>query len=582
MNVSTSVMEGDVTAFYDLWAELRSRPARGSHVAGDDVRVLGELAPPEALPLLAALEIETGQLANEPDLLTRGLARMRDADLDEWERLLECFPDATILGAPARRKHVLRAFWNERLGRGSAALRLLHATDGLDPAAFRSGLADVVEILGQLPSNQSQAMRLQLGWHCLERWSEHRDASWIQLSKEDSLQLHRSEASHWEHLLIGAVRSAMLGFSAESLAQIRVLSEGPAQKGWRRRHVQRVMTSFAALTSPHARAWVAAIPGGPFTPKDSTSDLEMIGSTLAACLTSGDRRPDKTVREVVTLVSHRPNDAFLLLLELEDGRAREELLAVLLATTREDATMLQALPWSGREEAFGRACSSARTSEQAFLLLAHCAAARQSSTLARYAVVMLDQMDGRVLRRTPNDILAPLLSPYRELLSETTRRLLARDLVYRAVIDGSNLVLAGTHHGRGPTRMRFLKQTYDDLSAAGFREVITFFDASTRHKATREEWASVEELQSQNRASVIRGAADPKIIECFLQDPAGSWIVTTDDYRDHLETYQELKPFWFRNRLDFFVDHDGRIAWNRPLDQATLPQGVPTGPGGRR
>lgn len=566
--------------FFDDWSSLRAQVRSGQKISRAALDELQRIALPSHDMLMAALEVEVGQVSNDQVLLAAAIQRLARADAGELGPFLQSLPDLTILGPPQRRLASLREFWTHQLGPNDAAVRALLSTRAPAENVSVAGiLDDMASRLDLLEANLSQELRLQIGWRALELWSRSRSTSFLQILKSREIALSAAEASYWEYELLRAVFACAQGFIDDAQARIAALVSGPACTGWRRRQVARAMTGFAAFAAPYARAWIDSIPEAPFLPHEATSPAEAIGSSLCASLLQP-RQEKKALAGVRPMISGRTNDAFLLLLEIAGSAHARHVSEPLLAALEATPDAVKRLPWAGREEAFVKACSGVVPGTMGVRLLALCAAEMQSIKLAQGLVELLDAADSQTLEALPHAELSRLVTDLGDRATSATRKFLGRGLVHRAVIDGSNLCLVGTSKGNKKGSLRYLDQAMSDLEEAGFREIVVFFDASTRHDMSDADWRQVEELEKNRKASVVRGVADPHVIRAFLELPDASWIVTGDDYKDHLAEFPALAPFWFRNRLHFHVDQRDRIAWDRPLDAIDLPKGAPVGPCG--
>ena len=554
--------------FRSEWARLRADPRP---VTRDEIAALQKLAetPRESI-LVAAIEIVCGRVQRDPALFGSGLQRFRSGLHEEQLEVLCCFSDLAILGSPHHRVAALTDFWAGELGVDDEAVRLLRRPE---ESAARQLLDNGPEFGSRMPSGLRQELRREVGWTALDAYAASRSPVWLELLRSKTIALGPNEAGFWEYELLRAVTALAQGFVDDAVAKVRTIVEDNSKSGWRLDAVARSVTSNSILAAPRALDWLCACPGEPLRIDYASSAAEELGAGMALAATG--TWSEATQASILRLLETRPAATFLYLLQLAHTPIGPLLAQTLVRSATEHT--YKGLPWPNRHDAFAEACL-ALPPDVGLPLLASTARFAPSPQLTTQVIRSLEGASAATLDVLDRPALIELMRGVQDQLSPGTTAMLNRTLIYRVIVDGSPLLLAGTHRADRPGAYKYYQQARSDLEEAGFRDIITYFDATTRHRVPAADWAQVEALEAHRQAMVVRGQADIPIIKEFLRSPERSWILTSDDYRDHLDHFPELQRYWFSHRLHFHVDQNDRIVWGRPLDSSHLPREAPKTP----
>ena len=559
--------------FRTLWKQVRAQIDRGKAIEPEDIKRLESVARSTAEEaMIGSIEILSGAYTHDVSLHDAGLFRLRHESPVDLAIALDALPDLATLGFPRRRVRLVRTVLQHMLGDDHPIVNLL--IDGSTTRANdlqERGLSD----LAVCSRAMARETRRQIGWTCLYGWTATRDRVYLTLF--DATESVDDDGAEWEGQLLRSLIELSNGQLEEATTRISTLLPQLPARGWQRRRVARSMTAFAHLASPHVEQWLRLIPGTPFATHHAVDMIESVGSTV--CYAVGQpRRRTTAVPALHGELQHRAAECFLLFIQFPGSVESNALAEILLRRLEHTPTDAIALPWPNRQAAFARACRDLPDRSVAFRLLARTVALAGSSVLDEALVDMLDAAPAADLATVPTQWLQSLFAAHVDRLSPATQQMIRRGLVYRVIIDGSNVCLVGQHGRYNRASIRYYEQAVDDLRAAGFRDIVTFFDASTRHRMEPAEWRLIEELEAERYVQVVRGEADPYIIDAFLEAPQSTWIVTADDYVDPMRRKPALQPYWFSHRLHFHVGRNDRIHWGRAMDSPELPVGAPQRP----
>lgn len=557
--------------FLREWARLRSRPGFASReeIGG----LLASSASPRERLLVAAVEIESGARSGDDGMFGVGVDRFRSGLHEEQMEVLRCFTDLAILGSPDRRRSLLRDVWVRELGANDPAVRILASPSRATATALLQ--KSEATRLGSLESGLGQELKRELSWLSLDEYLTRRDPVWLELLRSPLVTLGPNAAGYWEYELIRALTELALGRTSDAAGRIGRLLSIHATGTWRSSSVRRAVVAYSPLAAPRAEIWADLLrSSGHLMPSEASSPREEAGAYMM--IGASGTWSSQASESVLTLLETRPSDQFLFFLQFARAPFALELAQLLLECARDPAEFA-ALPWPGRENDFADACRAVPV-DVGLALLEAASEIVSTPQLQRAVVEALEGASASGLDSIDRDRLTGLFSGHAGSLSRGTRAMLSRDLVYRAVVDGSNVVLAGVHNRDRYGAFHYYEQLLVELRAAGFREIITYFDASLRHGFPRNDWSKIERLEAKREAMVVRGVADVHVISEFLKAPDSSWIVTNDDYKDHVDHFPDLGRYWFKHRLHFHVSQRDQLVWDRPLDSPDLPRGAPQRP----
>ncbi|KRA37879.1 hypothetical protein ASD81_04130 [Nocardioides sp. Root614] len=521
---------------------------------------------------MAAIEIETGCSSDDDVLFGRGVARFRSGLHEEQLEVLGCFTDLAMFGPAERRRTLFWDVWSGELGPADPVMRLLASRSTSDAETLVAH--PTTSRLGELGRGFQQELQRELAWLAVDSYIAHRDIAWLDLVRSPFLELRPEAAGFWEYELIRAVTELALGQTADATGRVRRLCVAQGSSGWRLKAIRRAVATYSALAAPDVDLWATACEAPALATADAASPQEELGAFML--MAARGSWSETALADALGQLEHRPTDLFLFLLQFADQPFGPQL-ARMLSTHVGDPARVSSLPWPGRENAFARACRSLPP-DAGLPLLAAAAESLGTPQLRASLIDALERSSAHALDRFEHQRLQAMLTAHLSALSSPAKEMALRGAVYRAIVDGSNVVLAGVHSHDRPGRFAYYEQLVSDLTDAGFREIVTYFDAKLRHGFPASEWSKIEALEADRKAMVVRGIADVHVIRHFLEAPRASWIVTNDDYKDHLADFPGFDQYWFSHRLHFHVDQSDRIAWDRPLDSPRLPRGAPFKP----
>lgn len=561
----------DVDRFLATWAKLKGRSDQGAPVGRQDIDGLFALVGTDREEaLVATLAIDLGVVQCDPVLRDRGVAVFQALDDEDLVQAVDRLDDPAVLGTAGRRRHLLRRCWTTVLGPEHPVTRFLD-----DPSDDHT--RQLLDVDGQWTvgcgSTLAGEVRRHIAWRALDQWIQRRRSVFLTVLDDPRLRPSGTASPDWEIELVQSLVAASKGFTVKALEGIEKLTGDHGTPSWKRQQIDRTVTAYAFLAVPRIREWLPRERPA-FPPHEAAGPLELLGSSLVAIDREPHRRP-ALLDDLSAQVERHPWAAFLILVQhagttegLDAGRQ-------LLRQTTQDSAWWSALPWPGRITAFTEACQALADRSTAFRLLMGAGDHVRIPGLRACLRDLVETASVDDIAGVSRGVLTRVIDDNADVLSTGTRDMASRGFVCRAVIDGSNVVLAGRNGGGSPGSLALYEQALSDLRAHGFREIHTYFDASTRHRLPESEWRTVKTWESDGTVEITRGQADPHVISRFLEEPELSWIVTADDYREPSREFPDLLPYWFQHRLHFHHGPGGRLVWDRPFDTAELPWGAP-------
>lgn len=565
--------EHEVGRFLTMWARLRARIDQGVDILSTDVDGLAAAARTAREAALAAVSaIEIGAMTGDVVVRARGLSALSGLDDHDIVRALGRLTDFTVIGGPAQRRNLLGRWWKAELGAQHPVCRFID-----DPSVVNARvLSSIVGPwgTGAITHLDSEIGR-QVAWRALQQWVQNRNTAYLDLLEDSRLYMDAVQGVHWEHQLIQALKDASKGFVADALDQMAGIVAGCDEDQWKKHQIQRAVTTYAFLAVPRVDEWMRVSGGVAFSPHDAADPLERFGSSVL-CAQHEPRRTAELLSSLEEQIERHAWVAFTVFLQYPSVPQGVQAGQHLLQQATNDPAVWSALPWLGRENAFASACGVLSDRSLAFRLLVGAGDHLRLNALRTHLIKLIEEARSDDIAGVSRTLLLQLVSGNAETLSAGTREMAARGFICRAVVDGSNVVLAGRNGGSSKGSFALYEQAMLDLREHGFRDIFTYFDASTQYRMTSADWRAVKELESAGTVEITRGQADPHIIRKFLENPEMSWVVTSDDYREPMRQFPALEPYWFHHRLHFHHGPGGRLIWDRPFGDSLLPYGAPT------
>lgn len=128
-------------------------------------------------------------------------------------------------------------------------------------------------------------------------------------------------------------------------------------------------------------------------------------------------------------------------------------------------------------------------------------------------------------------------------------------------IDGSNVAYNNQDKSKGAKpSARFIRLVVEEARKLGFTDIRLYHDANLEYIVT--DAGELETLKKEVRIEKVpaRTIADEFIIQ--LAKKHGGFIVSFDQFRDHLEKHPEDQDFIDTHRLAFMIDDDGQFFFS--------------------
>ncbi len=529
--------------FIELLTELvlATPDAQGSDAVDclTDLTTLAESADERAL--LASAELVVALRTEDERYVYNAQSRLAGLEPDTRLAALAPMTDLSLLGQLDERREILEP-----------ALRLAHPALALwsfldAPSARTFGVwREQRHELSRISSREGRELAAYIGWSLLDVHLEHRVPTLLQEIELDAFAPTQGEpgAGEWEVLRL----CALISVGRLDRAVSRVERLAPSLTWPCRRWLRNRVTALTPLTAPVTKQLLAAVPGGAVQASEATCDEHRAADSFLAALSHPKR--------IANVDGLQPWQAF----GFVTARLR---CASAVSCLMSDRSRAARWPWSGRVTSFIEGIVAVPVAERLRLLAV--TVEQVGSPEARAALLTL--LEGDALAHAPGLVAdGTLLRLGFPSLPIGLQQISERNWVWRAVVDGSNVGFGGeSSKSGGAFRLNVVDAAVAELKQSGFRDVHVFFDRTTQWKARASDWAEIERRYARREVTVTEGVADRHVIECFLQQPGVSWIVTSDRYRDHTPDYPALRSWWPASRIAVHVTQTGSIGWSRSL-----------------
>ncbi|PZS09656.1 MAG: hypothetical protein DLM70_01380 [Chloroflexi bacterium] len=517
--------------------------------------------------LIANVEVVGGAATDDRRIFQSGLQRLRGATIPEVSEALEWFADLTILGSTIERRAMLMRVVASICPTDDPALNFIE-----DP-----GLADAREILSgrwsvpaQLAITLGRELRRWLAWAAIDAWLSWRRPEYLMVARHPSVKCGPDEEGSWEYPLLEAVVDLVQGSVNEACLRVRRITRAQRIPAWAPDRIARLATLYSPLAGHRYAEWEQALPAPAWTLNRAGDPAERAGAAFRIIVDKNKHADFMRVKDDIVATGWT---TFAYFVSCRPGHVCNELGQVLLATVKrpEDASCW---PWLGRVQEFATACEHLDDRRLALNLLAVALKAIPNDPVIAAACIRVIEACGpSELSAVVGDDLWHRLGDVTSNLSAPKQMMLERGGVWRAVIDGTNLIFGGKdRRAGGQASLRYLNEARYMLQKAGFEQIIMWFDASTRHYLTTSEAGELARLHATGKICIVSsGSADPKVIEAFLEAPEQTWVVTCDRYKQWEGTYPSLNQFWPAARLGFQIDHNNSLTWSRQLNTPVYP-----------